>query len=197
MIIETWFIDVGGVILLPNSAYWDTLKERYQAPETVESLFYGVESPWAECRTGIINRQTYNERMARQLNMEVEALEALRWQSEWIRNDALVSWIRTHRHQPRRVVAVSNADDWLERQLEHFGVGDLFDTVINSWRVGAAKPDRAIYERALEAARTVPDRCLFIDDRESNLVTASELGMHTLLYTTFSDFLHQVTEFVN
>ncbi|MCY0879380.1 MAG: HAD-IA family hydrolase [Firmicutes bacterium] len=197
MHIETLFLDVGGVVLLPNDAYWTMLKERYHAPEAVESLFYGAESPWADCRVGVIDRRAYNERMAQLLNVEADTLEALRWSWEWVLNEPLIEWLRTHLSQWRRIIAVSNADDYLERQLQHFRVADLFDAVINSCRVGAAKPDRLIYEKALEATTSDPACCLFVDDREANLETAAALGMKTILYTTFSEFIDHLTRMLD
>ena len=46
----------------------------------------------------------------------------------------------------------------------------------------AEKPSRQIYERALVMSQAEPSAAAFIDDREHNLETARELGMHTILY---------------
>lgn len=47
--------------------------------------------------------------------------------------------------------------------------------------MGALKPSRPIYERALGIAQAQAASSLFIDDRERNLETA-RLGMQTILY---------------
>ncbi|MER5392642.1 HAD family phosphatase [Saccharopolyspora sp. NPDC002686] len=75
------------------------------------------------------------------------------------------------------VVLVSNATTRLESDLAELGVLDLFDAVVNSSSVGAAKPDPRIYQFAAERAGADVDRCLFIDDTLENVAAASHLGM--------------------
>jgi putative hydrolase of the HAD superfamily len=48
---------------------------------------------------------------------------------------------------------------------------------ISSHQVGAAKPDPAIYEEALERLDVPPDAIMFFDDVHANVVAASALGM--------------------
>ncbi|MEV0531929.1 HAD family hydrolase [Kitasatospora sp. NPDC050463] len=86
-----------------------------------------------------------------------------------------------------RVVLVSNATVWLEEDLAALGLADLAEDVVNSAQVGAAKPDRRIYEVAAERARTTPGRCLFVDDRPENVEAAARLGMTGLLYREPAD----------
>ncbi|MER7012459.1 HAD-IA family hydrolase [Saccharopolyspora sp. NPDC000359] len=80
------------------------------------------------------------------------------------------------------VVLVSNATSRLETDLAELGVLDLFDAVVNSSRVGVAKPDPRIYRIAADRAGTELDRCLFVDDTEANVEAARALGMTGVLY---------------
>ncbi|HEU5121964.1 MAG TPA: HAD family phosphatase [Candidatus Saccharimonadales bacterium] len=56
-----------------------------------------------------------------------------------------------------------------------------FDAEVLSCEVGMKKPDVDIYKAALGAAECRPEECIFIDDKEKNLVPARELGMVTIL----------------
>jgi len=78
------------------------------------------------------------------------------------------------------LVLVSNAALELESDLHSMGLGDLADHVVNSARVGLAKPDPRIYRLAAELAGTPPERCLFVDDSEENVEAAAALGMRTV-----------------
>ncbi|HET7250683.1 MAG TPA: HAD-IA family hydrolase [Gemmatimonadales bacterium] len=63
-----------------------------------------------------------------------------------------------------------------------FGLRNIFIAFFTSCWMGALKPSRRIYERALEIAQAQAASSLFIDDRERNLETARQFGMQTILY---------------
>lgn len=85
------------------------------------------------------------------------------------------------------LVLVSNAALELESDLDSMGLGDLADHVVNSARVGLAKPDPRIYLLAAELAGTPPERCLFVDDSEENVEAAAALGMRTVHFREPAD----------
>src|SRR5512142_1175161 len=79
-------------------------------------------------------------------------------------DEAVVALLaRVRRSVP--VVLVSNATTRLEADLAELGLARAVDLVVNSARVGAAKPDRRIYLAAARAAGAPAGRCLFVDDR--------------------------------
>jgi len=53
-----------------------------------------------------------------------------------------------------------------------------------SCHLGAVKPNRAFYERALAKFGLPPAACLFIDDRPENVEGARDFGISALQYTT-------------
>lgn len=80
------------------------------------------------------------------------------------------------------VVLVSNAMLGLEADLDSLGLSDLADDVVNSARVGIAKPDPRILELAAARVRVRPERCLFVDDSPENVEAAAALGMRAVRY---------------
>jgi putative hydrolase of the HAD superfamily len=82
---------------------------------------------------------------------------------------------------------VSNATTRLEADLRRHGLLDLADVVVNSARVGVAKPDRRIYLIAAQRLGVPADRCLFVDDMAANVATARELGMLAVHYRSIAD----------
>ena len=75
---------------------------------------------------------------------------------------------------------VTNATTRLESDVDRLGIADLVDGVVNSARLGFAKPDPRIYLAAAELAGVAPRRCLFVDDSARNTEAARELGMSVL-----------------
>jgi HAD superfamily hydrolase (TIGR01509 family) len=60
---------------------------------------------------------------------------------------------------------------------------DLFDVVTLSYHAGAIKPEATIYLKHLAELRLPAEACVFIDDREVNVVGAQAVGMHAIGYT--------------
>ena len=46
------------------------------------------------------------------------------------------------------------------------------------------KPDINIYKYVLEKIKKEPEECVFIDDREANLIAPKNLGIKTILFHT-------------
>jgi FMN phosphatase YigB (HAD superfamily) len=55
-----------------------------------------------------------------------------------------------------------------------------------SYELGAAKPDRAFFLRALERGGIDPTRAVFVDDVPANLEAAARFGIATVLHTSAS-----------
>jgi putative hydrolase of the HAD superfamily len=91
-------------------------------------------------------------------------------------DEAVVSLLRLARAQVP-LVLVTNASLQLEEDLETLGLSGLAHHVVSSARVGIVKPDRRIYDLAVERAGVPADRCLFVDDTLENVEKATVLGM--------------------
>ncbi|PYC68620.1 hydrolase [Streptomyces tateyamensis] len=76
-----------------------------------------------------------------------------------------------------RLVLVTNATTRLEADLARQGLDRLPHAVLNTARVGAAKPDPRVYRLAAELAGADLHRCLFVDDTAANVEAARTLGM--------------------
>lgn len=62
----------------------------------------------------------------------------------------------------------------LERRVDH---------VVLSGNVRVRKPSRRIYQLAAEIAGVAPERCVFVDDLEQNIVGAERVAMRALHHT--------------
>src|SRR5688572_22495533 len=92
------------------------------------------------------------------------------------------------------VMTLNNESDELNRhRIAAFGLDAIFDAFLSSCWLGLRKPTRKFYDRALSIAQAVPERCLFIDDREQNLAPAQSLGMHTILYQSAEQLRAELT----
>lgn len=81
---------------------------------------------------------------------------------------------------------------WFETHIEHKKLNDIFDVIITSYESRSAKPDKKIFQDALQKLQATPAECIFIDDREKNILAASELGMHTILYDNLAQLKQEL-----
>ncbi len=75
-----------------------------------------------------------------------------------------------------------HAKEWIDFCSKKFDYHRLFDAVSYSFEAGASKPDIRAYKVILERLGSDPLRCVYVDDKQRNLVPAMELGMRTILF---------------
>lgn len=74
------------------------------------------------------------------------------------------------------------------------GLERWFSVIVISAEEGLSKPDPLIYRRACERLGRSPAECLFVDDRESNIVGALSAGLGAIHFTTSSETIPRVLE---
>jgi putative hydrolase of the HAD superfamily len=72
--------------------------------------------------------------------------------------------------------------EWSEFLTEHHHMNPYFRDKIVSGEVHLRKPDKAIFECALERLQCGPEDCIFVDNSVKNLRVAEELGMTAILF---------------
>lgn len=72
---------------------------------------------------------------------------------------------------------ISNANPSLEWVFDKLDIRKYFHSITISAFVGKAKPDKMIYNFALEKSSYKAEECLFIDNKIVNIEAARELGM--------------------
>ncbi len=60
---------------------------------------------------------------------------------------------------------------------------DFFDSLILSYEVKSMKPDRKIYQAAIDEAKLAAEEIFFMDDRPENVAGAIEAGLHAVHFT--------------
>jgi putative hydrolase of the HAD superfamily len=86
------------------------------------------------------------------------------------------------------LAVVSNWDVGLAEHLERIGTASLFSAIVTSAEAGAAKPDPAVFELALERLGVQPRRALHVGDEPADEQGATAAGMlfaHAPLATAF------------
>jgi putative hydrolase of the HAD superfamily len=73
---------------------------------------------------------------------------------------------------------------------------NLFDIMVFSNEIGYNKTQKEAFEYTLNKVNKNPSECLFTDDKEKNLIVPKSLGINTILYTSFNDFIENLEIFL-
>jgi FMN phosphatase YigB (HAD superfamily) len=80
-----------------------------------------------------------------------------------------------------KIGVIANQSLGTSERLENFGVRKYIDLIIASAEEGVSKPDRRIFEIALERSCCKPENAVMIGDRiDNDIVPAKQLGMKTI-----------------
>ena len=88
------------------------------------------------------------------------------------------------RLRPRyRTAILSNAAAGGRREEQaRYGLDAMADVLVCSYEVGTEKPDRRIYRLTCERLGVAPSEAVMVDDAETNVVAAREVGMRAVLF---------------
>jgi putative hydrolase of the HAD superfamily len=97
------------------------------------------------------------------------------------RGDLLISDnLLRHLRERYPLILVSNTNEGhAEYVCRRYPILEYFEDKIFSFEVGAMKPDRKIYERAIAVSGKQAEALFFTDDREENIQGARQLGIRT------------------
>lgn len=84
-------------------------------------------------------------------------------------------------HKYYKIGIIANQSAGSEERLERFGIRKYVDIVVASAEEGVAKPDKRIFEIALNRAGCKQSEAAMVGDRlDNDIVPANELGMYTI-----------------
>lgn len=177
------YFDINGCLVrFFHAAFTKLAADSGARPDEVEDIFWHYND--AVCR-GELSMNEFNAIYAKKLGIDtlnwieyyLSAVEPIKDMHE------LVQWTAKR----YRVGLVTNImPGFIEAMQDRHLLPDVrFDSIIDSSRVGAIKPERAIYEVAMERASAKPAEILLIDDDRSNLMAAERLGWHVLWFDDY------------
>ena len=189
---EALLCDIDGVLRLWDPAVMPGLDRAYGLPPgTLAGAAWRAERVMPAV-TGAMTDEEWRAAIAEDLaavcgSLDMAGALVADWTARGGRIDEEVLGLLTTARERMPVVLVSNGTTRLEADLAALGVAGAVDAVVNSARVGVAKPEAAIYRHAAEVAGVDVSRCLFVDDLEENAIGARAVGMTGLHYREVRD----------
>lgn len=98
-------------------------------------------------------------------------------------NFPLTAFIPLLKKQGLRLVLLSNISeahfDYIRR---HFEISHAFDDAVLSYKVRSSKPQKAIYDAVLKAAKAEIYECFYVDDIPEHVNAAKEFGLDAVVF---------------
>lgn len=168
--IKWLFFDIGSTLVDESRAYEGRLREAAELANVAYEYVY---------ETAV---RFYQENKKGDLEaIKLLGVEKPKWRSEdeLLYHDAEECLRRLSAQYSIGVIA--NQSLGAAKRLEEFGILKYIKLVVASAEEGLAKPDRRIFELALDRAGCEPGQSVMIGDRiDNDIVPARKLGMYTI-----------------
>lgn len=168
--IKWLFFDIGSTLADESFA----LERRVR--ETVEGTDVSISDFWTEMVShAALGSKCYP------VALEHFGLKKTPWPGEEERLFPGVPELLAELAQRYRLGIIANQFPGLESRLEDWGIRSYFSLILASAEEGVAKPDSAIFRRALERAGCAPRQAMMIGDRlDNDVAPAKALGFVTV-----------------
>lgn len=98
----------------------------------------------------------------------------------------------THLNFPKGILSNTCLSHWQFARREFPLLAEYFSVNVLSFEARSAKPSLEIYQKAIEAAGTSPERTFFVDDRAENVEGAIAAGMDAVLFESATELRNQL-----
>lgn len=187
--------DFGGTLDSDGEHWLDRFYELYEScdielpRERIKQVFYQADASC--CEDPGVNQMGLRPLMRHHVRLQFSALnlndrskeermvEAFCTKTERClqRNQQLLARL----YSLYRMAVVSNFYGNVGTLCEEAGMSGYFTAILDSTRVGLAKPDLAIFRRALQKLEAAAGECVFVGDSyERDMLPARRLGMKTI-----------------
>jgi len=184
--------DFGGVLITSIGNQIRKVAASHSTdPATMHELLLGPRAstsdhPWHRAERGelaIADIQSELAPWARHVDVELrgDEIDRLLAPGEYTVVDAMVERVRSLRSDDVRTGLLTNTFAEFRTTMERDLDFALFDAVIESFAVGARKPERRIYEATSETLGVAHHDIVYLDDFDQNLDPARSLGWTTIL----------------
>ncbi len=169
---EKWiFFDVGSTLVDETEAYNRRTREMIKNTDITFSVFDNKRIELA--KKGFDGNSEA---------IKYFGLKKTPWHSDYemLFEDASDT-LRILKNRGYKLGIVANQSAGIAQRLEHWGILEYFDVVVASAELGIAKPDRLIFEKAIELAGCQPQNSVMVGDRlDNDIIPAKALNMKTV-----------------
>lgn len=184
--IKAIIFDYNGVVKKINKYFFDDVElifglstqEKENAKKTTRDISEQLDK-------GLLDEDSFWMKFAERINKsmpsDVKALSRKLFSEHFELYEEVVNMVKNLKTEGYVTAVLSDTFLYMAEITRERNGYDYFDKVYLSCEVGFVKPQKEFYELAVKDLAVLPEECIFIDDSESNLLPAKEIGMKTVL----------------
>ncbi len=170
------FFDVGYTLVDESKVWQERCKEQAQTEEA-KVLGLSAEDIYNEIIEASLSHKPQYRTVVKKFNFKEVA--PYRHELEELYPEAIEVLEKLSKSYKLGIIA--NQSDGLTQRLEEWGILQYFSLIISSWDCQVMKPDKKIFEIALEKAGCEPCEAVMVGDRlDNDIYPAKQIGMKTV-----------------
>ena len=190
--------DLDGVFFLNGTEnFIKNVSEKFNVPKEKVIQFYKKSDEMNKFyKTGKWNGDQYWTWFIKELEIDSTKEELLELLSEgYIINQRALNLCRELKSKGyKTLICSNNFPERIEILDKKFDFLKEFDTIIFSFDVGILKPDNKIYKILCKKSGLKPEEVFLADDREKNVQSAKDFGIHAVFYDSFEEFINELNK---
>ena len=195
--IKAIIFDIGGGLFNESiSLQYEEIAKRFNINP---KLFIAAKDKHMNrAKIGEITEDEFIKRIADELSINKNML-ARYWKEIYMQktiNNDIVMLIKRLKQMKYSLIVLSNANPVHAEINYKRGLYSIFDKVYLSNEIKMAKPDKKIYDYVLKKSKLKPEECIFIDDREENVLVANELGIKGIVFTGYKEQIYELNKYL-
>mgnify|MGYP001581105524 CR=1 FL=1 len=190
--IKAIVFDLGNVVLTNDHPY-NTSMELAEFCQylgaTFDNLDTAFEMSFPDYSLGKKTEDEFWEKflyIARAKKLDIEYSKKF-YRKNQKENEHMLELLKTLKNKYRIAALSTIPREWLDYKRERFGLDNYFEFIVSSGYSGLAKPDPKIYNLLIKKLQLESAAILFIDDKETYIAPAQDLGINTYIFRGQAD----------
>jgi epoxide hydrolase-like predicted phosphatase len=176
--------DAGGVLHVSGGAQLEDLKQELGLSDEQLGRFYTFYLP--RLGKGEITEEQLWQALQQELGIRAVTIEehllTRAFEKSLAKVPGMYELVDDLKSRGLILVLLTNVSPQYAEVLEQRGHYQPFALKVLSFEVGSWKPERKMFELALDKAGVTPGEAVFIDDQKKNVEAAAALGMHGIVF---------------
>ena len=193
--IKSVIFDWGGVLIDdPRSGLLQYCADAFGIPQEQYTPVH--DSCLDGFHKGLISEEDFWRAVARKFGKPIPKVPSLWYEafkSAYIPKEEVFALASSLRGKGYKTALLSNTEPSSVTFFHEQGY-DIFDVLVFSCEEGMMKPERKIYELALERLGSRAEQSVFIDDRLNYVQGARDVGLHAILFESAAQVKEDLSE---
>jgi putative hydrolase of the HAD superfamily len=163
--------------------------------DEIERVFRELEYPY---ETGRITPAQFWTDLRQRLgvDMPIKEIQAVMLHSCDLSNKEVLDLILELKNKFKIVLLSNNYEDLFAHTKQFYNFDKYFDLTFSSSNIGFKKPEPEAYEHVLKTLGAKPEEVVFIDNKEKNIIGASNLGIKTVHFKDVEQLKKELSQYL-